>query len=278
MIKRTSAATLAKETIDILRDGAYEGPTGRVPIAPLVDVAVSGTVSFPPGAAVPPRPNARFDATTVEVTAETTLAAGRRIVGEGATPVALNFASAKSPGGGFLNGARAQEETIARSSGLYPCLAGNPMYAFHRERRDAMYTHYAIYSPAVPVFRLDDGELLPEPYPLAILTCPAPNAGAVLRKNPSRADEVDRVLRERIDLVLRIAAAREHEIAILGAWGCGAFGGDPVKTAAAFRDALDEWDGVFERVVFAIWDPPAARSAPGSNGEIFRVALSGART
>ena len=56
-------------------------------------------------------------------------------------------ASAKHPGGGFLGGARAQEESLARSSGLYACINGNPMYDHHKAHGDAMYTDYAIYSP-----------------------------------------------------------------------------------------------------------------------------------
>ncbi|MGE3843072.1 MAG: TIGR02452 family protein, partial [Vicinamibacterales bacterium] len=39
------------------------------------------------------------------------------------------------------------------------------------------------------------------------------------------------------------------------AWGCGAFGNDPERTAADFRDALaSEYAGAFDEVVFAITD------------------------
>src|SRR5919108_730072 len=79
-------------------------------------------------------------------------------------PCCLNFASAKHPGGGFLGGARAQEETLARASGLYASLVGNPMYAFHKAQDDPMYSNYAIYAPDVPVLRTDEGLLLSEPY------------------------------------------------------------------------------------------------------------------
>jgi uncharacterized protein (TIGR02452 family) len=64
---------------------------------------------------------------------------GRRLAAGGAV-AALNFAAAGSPGGGFLAGARAQEESIARSSGLMAAIQHSDMYPYHRARQDAMYT------------------------------------------------------------------------------------------------------------------------------------------
>jgi uncharacterized protein (TIGR02452 family) len=46
------------------------------------------------------------------------------------------------------------------------------MYDFHRSNHDPLYSDYAIYSPAVPVFRDDEGLLLEEPYTVAIITSP----------------------------------------------------------------------------------------------------------
>jgi uncharacterized protein (TIGR02452 family) len=48
------------------------------------------------------------------------------------------------------------------------------------------------------------------------------------------------------------------ETLVLGAWGCGAFGSDPGRTAADFRHALEtEFSGAFSEIVFAItdWSP-----------------------
>ena len=93
---------------------------------------------------------------------DTTLAAARALVADGFKPVALNFASARNPGGGFLNGARAQEESLCRASALYACINGNAMYRHHAPLPGGFYTNYAIYSPAVPVFKDDDGHRLGE--------------------------------------------------------------------------------------------------------------------
>ncbi|NMM63549.1 TIGR02452 family protein [Clostridium sp. P21] len=48
--------------------------------------------------------------------------------------IALNFASAKNPGGGFQTGANVQEESISRVSALYPCLIRcKEFYEYHKK-------------------------------------------------------------------------------------------------------------------------------------------------
>src|ERR1700676_3459584 len=73
----------------------------------------------------------------------------------------LNFASAKNPGGGFINGAQAQEESLARSSILYASLmtsAGQLFYTSHkRDPKAGYYSHAMICSPGVIFFRDDGG-------------------------------------------------------------------------------------------------------------------------
>jgi uncharacterized protein (TIGR02452 family) len=189
------------------------------------------------------------------VTNESTLSAARRLLDTCERAAALNFASAKNPGGGFLSGARAQEESLARDSGLFACLDGNPMYEFHRQRSDPLYTDYAIYSPDVPVFRDDNGALLEEPYLVSFITAPAPNAKVVLERRPERRAEVSHALKERIAKVLAIAGRHGQETLVLGAWGCGVFGNRPAEVASLFREAFETYSyGVFRRVVFAILD------------------------
>ena len=70
----------------------------------------------------------------------------RRAVELGAKTVALNFASAVNAGGGFLTGAVARDELLVRSPGLFACVNGNPMYEFHSENDDPIYTDYVLYS------------------------------------------------------------------------------------------------------------------------------------
>ena len=147
-ISRERAQLLGREMVEILRVGHYAAPYGcTVNVERQIQDAVTGTVSYPPERSLP-NAVAYNNPMTVEVRNETTLAAVRRLLSQGFNPAALNFASATSPGGGFLDGARAQEEYLARSSALWSCLRENPMYRLHRGRNDPFYTDYVIYCAA----------------------------------------------------------------------------------------------------------------------------------
>lgn len=253
----------AKKVLDILEAGYYTAPSGAIrKIAAEQQAAVAGTVLYTPQEAQAllkaPKdcPNA---AMRIEVTDESTQAAARRLVQDEACAdlVLLNFASAKNPGGGFLGGAKAQEEDLARSSGLYPCLLEQPAYYNANRAFDSLlYTDHMIYSPRVPWFRAGGKALLEQPFPASVITAPAPNAGEVLRRDPKAGPDIERSLRRRAGLVLAVARDRGHRNLLLGAWGCGVFRNDPVQVAGIFDETLREahFEGCFERVVFAVYD------------------------
>ncbi|GGN94379.1 TIGR02452 family protein [Saccharibacillus kuerlensis] len=168
----------------------------------------------------------------------------------------LNFASAKNPGGGFLNGANAQEEKLAIASGLYAAQLRHPRYYdANRTSGTMMYTHHAIYAPDVVFFRDDRLELTAPPVYASVLTLPAVNYAQVLLKgeDPELAKSI---MLERMRLVLAIFAERGDRTLVLGAYGCGVFGNDPASVADWWRRLLDGegWADHFERVVFAVLD------------------------
>lgn len=248
---------MGQEALTIMRGGEYRSEVGAVDLRGALSAAVAATRTIGPGVRtiVPER---REPQTRVFVENTDCLKAARGMVDRGLDVAVLNFASAKNPGGGFLSGARAQEESICRASGLYVCLEPSPMYEHHRRRHDPLYSTWVVHSPNVPVFR-DGADLLAEPWLVSFLSSPAPNAKVVLGRSPERQHDVEEAMRERIDAVFTVAAQARHDALVLGAWGCGAFGNDASKVASLFADALDRWQGCFAELSFAILDSSPER-------------------
>jgi uncharacterized protein (TIGR02452 family) len=263
-MKRSTRVVCARETVEVVERGSYTSPGGSVvSIAGPVRACLEGTRYFSPEDVeqlrreVLSRPSPGFD-TIFEAVNETTLAGIARVLALGEGPVAaLNFASARNPGGGFLGGAEAQEESLARSSALHASqLRAWEFYERHRSAASLLYSDAMILSPGCPIIRDDDGILLEVPLLASFITSPAPNAGATAANRPQESPRIPEVLRGRSGLVLAIAASHGYENLILGAWGCGVFRNDPALVAAAFMGHLRsvEWAGCFRRVVFSVLD------------------------
>ncbi|QQP14672.1 TIGR02452 family protein [Lysinibacillus agricola] len=168
----------------------------------------------------------------------------------------LNFASAKNPGGGFLKGAMAQEESLAASSGLYKTqLCNEGYYKANRANRSMMYTNYAIYSPDVVFFRDERFALMKQPVTASVLTLPAVNYGQVVAKEKN-SQEAERVMKDRMRLALAIFAHKGDKHIILGAYGCGVFRNEPQKIATWWRELLEDegYGQLFTEVRFAVLD------------------------
>ncbi len=269
-LDRGFAEELGRSALLISEQGWYENAQGeRVELRQMVTQALARRRSLPPRAVLPKAPASNKPLTRVQITNETTLEAARRLGEAGRRTLALNFANGRNPGGGFRHGARAQEECLCRSSALFLTLRSDAMYDAHLQRPTPDSTDWCILSPEVPVFRRDNGAVCARPWLCSFLTCTAPIANRV--GQPLAGD----LLQRRINRVLQVARAFGYDGLVLGAWGCGAFGGDPDRTAQDFHSALaGKFDGAFAEVVFAIADWSPERRSLGPFARVFSPAAA----
>ena len=160
----------------------------------------------------------------------------------------LNFASAKTPGGGVLRGAIAQEEALARVSSLLPVI--NQCEEFYTPTSAPYYTDKIIYSKPIYVFKDDNGMNI-EPIECDVITCAAPNYNSGGAYNYT---DHKNIMTKRFTKVLKSAIVNGQRNLILGAWGCGVFRNPPDLNAQIFREVLDNYSDSFDEVIFAIPD------------------------
>ncbi|CAK9011756.1 unnamed protein product [Durusdinium trenchii] len=191
---------------------------------------------------------------------------------------ALNFANGKEVGGGYKHGATAQEEDLCRQipllysslinaqkSDLYPF--GPPTCSSPRKPEkysDVLYTGNLTIgrAGAEEGFRI----LKPsEQVTVSLVAAAAPNI-----KFSKDVNDEKLIYRTMMTIfnAPHVAESGAIDTLVLGAWGCGAFGGNPVQIAGLFIKALVE-DGLgqgYKEVHFAI----PQFSVEDQNYEMFR--------
>lgn len=149
----------------------------------------------------------------------------------------LNFASYKNPGGMFLKGSSAQEESLCHSSILYNILRrfDNSYYMYNRRNVNrSLYEDRAIYSPDVLFFDKDYNKRYCD-----VITCAAPNKGAAMKYHGVSEQENIQALMSRIDFVFNIAKRKGIDTFIIGAYGCGVFKQDAYDVAMIMKQAMN---------------------------------------
>ncbi|PNV64015.1 TIGR02452 family protein [Clostridium sp. chh4-2] len=267
----------AKETLRIMEQGYYEYQGEKISIMEDHRASVKKSILITPEEGenllkkYKSGERKRKGVLYMTVENNSTVDAVIELVEEGKNSIGvLNFASAKNPGGGFLNGAMAQEESLAASSGLYKTLTVHEeYYRANRNFGSVMYTDHGIYSPNVVFFRDGGFNLLKEPVKASVLTLPAVNMGQVLQKGEDQ-QEAKRIMKRRMAIALAVFAEQGDRNLVLGAYGCGVFRNDPKEVALWWKELLEGgFDGYFERILFAVLDRSKTQSCIRSFEELF---------
>lgn len=161
----------------------------------------------------------------------------------------LNFASFVNPAGGFTRGASGQEQSLCRESYLGNVLETFGDWYAENRRRNLNCELYRNRALVVPAVRFGRGKI--HAY-ADVVVAAAPNARRA-RSEYKVSDEVlADAMRDRIRFVLDLIDARGIKKAVLGAYGCGAFGWDASAVAEMFRAELASGAHALEEVWFAI--------------------------
>lgn len=142
-------------------------------------------------------------------------------------PLVLILADADRPGGCVFAGAGMQEESLFRRTALFSHLP-QAMYPIAPDE--------ALYAPDVPVLSYAGREMCR----LAFIACPGIKMPSLEAGGTRLHDEDAAKLKDKVRLILQVAADRGHRSVVLGALGCGAWGCPRRHVAEIFKEVLQE--------------------------------------
>lgn len=188
----------------------------------------------------------------------------------------LNMANAHHSGGGWLHGSLAQEEAMCYRSSLSFTL---------KFRYYPIAEAGGIYSPTVVVIRESRSSGhglmdLSKPESLPVFSCVSVAAiqGPAIEKD-ARGKEMYRragdreIMKEKMRVVLRIAAVNGHRVLVLGALGCGAFGNPRGEVVECWKEVFLESEfqgGWWEQIVFAVMEVKGTKDGDDNFGVFYK--------
>lgn len=193
----------------------------------------------------------------------------------------LIFANAFHPGGGYLRGAMAQEESIARRTNLALAFPDSKLYM--KPLKYPLSEYGGAFIKNIAIFRnseRDNCKFINTVYSNAILAAlySQPQVELIKTKNNEeyyrdfgrinkytmKSDKYKQT-EQKICAILDIAIENKQENLILGAIGCGAFANPPYDIANIFKKLLKtKYRNKFKNVIFSI-----PKSNTHKNYEIF---------
>jgi len=249
-----------QETLNALRAGRYTAPSGQVVTFDIAQMQ-QGTRLYNGMADLALPPLVRNPTTQIHVVNEDSVTEGLRLKREfGYNVAVVNFANEDTPGGGVVNGARAQEEALCRTTGLYYSI--DPRLNTHLVFPNGRYKipeFGSIFSPSVPVLRRPEGDRFQ--WMDGVETLPFISSAAYHPGNrPQDPLTAEAGMKQKIRM--QIATAMHHgcDAIVLGAFGCGAFRNLPEDVARWTREVLmeDFCRGAFRHISFAVYVAPGS--------------------
>lgn len=190
-------------------------------------------------------PDPAFEKTKTRVTTNFAPSAIHRAEGK---IIVVDPASFTRPGGAYEDGSFGSEQILCANSNLYPVLQAmqSTYYNVNRSYQcGQLFTGRALYLEDIVFTR--DGDMKKAD----VLAIAEPNRQRALENHRSER-ECDKVLADRIEAIMRIAAAHACETLIVGAFGCGREAGSEDYTITLFKNWIEAHPGSIGTVVFAV--------------------------
>lgn len=188
----------------------------------------------------------------------------------------LNMANAYHSGGGWLQGSLAQEEALCYRSSLSFTL---------KIRYYPIPEAGGIYSPTVVVIRKNQSSGhglmdLSKPDDLPVFSCVSVAAiqGPAVEKDAGGMERYRRAgdrgtMKEKMRVILRIAAVKRHRVLVLGALGCGAFANPRGEVVSCWKEVFLESEfqgGWWEQIVFAVMESGGRKDGDDNFGVFYK--------